>query len=587
MKLSGLFITLLNMSITASWAVLVIITVRALLKKAPKWIMCSLWALVAVRLLLPFSFESGISLVPSTETVPKTIVNSATPSINSGISAVDRVVNPVIVKAANLSSDPARGMQKIFGILSVVWVVGVAAMLIYALITYLRITVKTRASVEIESGVFICDNISDPFLFGIVRPRIYVPSKLDPNDRVYVIAHERAHLRRKDYLWKPLGFVLLAFHWFNPVMWAAYVLLCRDIEFACDEKVISKFGSEIKKQYSEALVNCSVSKRMVSACPVAFGETSIKVRIKNVLNYKKPTFWAIVACLVVSIVLTACFITDPRKVSASAGGFEKRKERTHEYTALVIKDATCTENGETSYICVRCGESYRAEVRARGHAYESEVTSEAVCNRGEITTYTCKKCGDTYEEEGKPAPDVHDYSVVETLKEATCLEAGENKVTCSRCGDYYTEPTEALGHALTVVERVDAGCMTSGYSNVVCSRCGYSYTEAYDALGHDFAPATCSLPETCTRCGETRGEALGHTHGGICEYCGALIKYEVNNDKLLETIQNSWNAYWEEYWEHNDSGWDPLNQNNRRYGWNDDFTEYYDASGRNIFELYP
>ncbi len=311
--MDAVFLKLLNMSITASWLCLAILLIRLLLKKAPKAISCALWALVGLRLLLPFSLESVLSLVPSTQTLPEDILISPAPTINSGIPVVNGVVNPVISQGlAPNPGDSVNPMQVITTVAGYVWLVGMAAMLVYMLVTYLRVRAKVAEAAKIEGNVYECDHIDTPFILGVIRPRIYLPSSMNEADRAFVIAHEKAHLRRLDHLWKPLGFLLLTVYWFNPLLWLGYILLCHDIELACDEKVIKSLGTDIKKQYSEALINCSVPRRAISACPLAFGEVGVKGRIKSVLNYKKPAFWIILVAVVALVVTGVCFLTDPK-----------------------------------------------------------------------------------------------------------------------------------------------------------------------------------------------------------------------------------------------------------------------------------
>ncbi len=313
--MDAVFLKLLNMSLTASWLCLAVLILRLLLKRAPKAISCALWALVGMRLLFPFSLESVLSLIPSAEPLPEDMLLSPTPTINSGIPVINEVVNPVI--SGSLAPTPGASvnpMQVITTVAGYIWVIGMIAMLVYMLVSYLRVKSKVAEAAKIESNVYECDHIDTPFILGVIRPRIYLPSSMNEADRAFVIAHEQAHLRRLDHLWKPLGFVLLTVYWFNPLLWLGYVLLCRDIELACDEKVIREFGADIKKQYSEALINCSVPRRAISACPLAFGEVGVKGRIKSVLNYKKPAFWIILVAVVALVVTGVCFLTDPKTV---------------------------------------------------------------------------------------------------------------------------------------------------------------------------------------------------------------------------------------------------------------------------------
>lgn len=312
--MEAIFLKLLNMSITASWLVLAVFVLRLLLKKAPRYISVILWAMVGVRLICPFSFESVLSLIPSAETVPQNIIYSNSPAIESGVPIINNTINQVITE--NLAPTPeasANPMQIIAFVATVVWILGVLVMIFYTVFSYLRIERKVREAVQYEGNVWLCDHVDTPFILGIVRPRIYLPSNISKQDMDYVIAHEKAHLKRRDHIWKPLGFMLLAVYWFNPALWFAYILLCKDIEFACDEKVLKQMGSDIKKHYSDALINCSVPRKMISACPLAFGEVGVKGRIKSVLNYKKPAFWIVIVAVITSIAVAVCFLTNPKK----------------------------------------------------------------------------------------------------------------------------------------------------------------------------------------------------------------------------------------------------------------------------------
>lgn len=318
--MEAVFLKLLNMSITAGWLVLAVILLRLVLKKAPKAMICILWGIVGLRLIFPVTIESVLSLVPSAETLPQDITHSAAPMINSGFSALNSLVNPVISEklapnaeiSAKLPS-AVSPMQMIAYIAAWVWLAGIAAMLIYTAVSYLRIRRAVREAIPADEKVYLCDRISTPFILGIIAPRIYLPSDISAEDAEFVIAHEKAHLCRLDHLWKPIGFLLLSVHWFNPLMWVAYILLCRDIETACDEKVIKELGSEVKKPYSSALLNCSVPRKAIAACPLAFGEVGVKSRIRSVLNYKKPAFWIIIIAAIACIATAVCFLTNPKE----------------------------------------------------------------------------------------------------------------------------------------------------------------------------------------------------------------------------------------------------------------------------------
>ena len=310
--MSNIFLKILNMSIAASWLILAVVLLRFLLKKAPKWIIILLWGIVALRLAVPFSFESALSLIPSAETFNAHNIQYGTPAISSGIPAVNNAVNPVL--GETFAPNPAGSVNPLYVwtfIVSVIWLIGIAAMLLYAVTSYVRVHRSVAERAPYEGNIFLCDHVKSPFILGLVRPKIYLPSSMDTTAMEPVIAHEKAHLARRDHWWKPLGFLILTVHWFNPLCWIAYVLLCRDIELACDEKVIRQMDLDGKKQYSAALLECSAGWRLVTVCPLAFGEVGVKERVKNVLNYKKPAFWLIVVAVVACGVVTVCFATNP------------------------------------------------------------------------------------------------------------------------------------------------------------------------------------------------------------------------------------------------------------------------------------
>ena len=314
--MNELFLKIINMSISASWLVLAVLILRFVLKKAPKWINVLLWGIVAIRLICPFSFESTLSLIPSAETIPLNIGMDTTPTINSGISAINNAVNPIISQ----SNTPMAGasvnlLQITIGIYEYIWIFGMIALALYTAISYWRLRRKVDTAVRYKDNIFQSENVSFPFVLGIIKPRIYLPFKMNGQYLEYVVAHEQAHICRKDHWWKPLGFLLLMIHWFNPLMWLAYVLLCRDIELACDERVIKELGNEQRGDYTQALVACSVNRRMIAACPLAFGEVSVKERVKSVMNYKKPAFWVIIISVIVCVGVAVCFLTNPKQDS--------------------------------------------------------------------------------------------------------------------------------------------------------------------------------------------------------------------------------------------------------------------------------
>lgn len=310
--MTELFLDIVNMSISAGWLVLAVLALRLILKKAPKWVNVLLWGIVAVRLICPFTIESALSLIPSTETISPEIMMDWTPEISTGIEPLDQVVNPVISTSfAPQGMASANPLQILIPVAANLWLLGVLILLIYTAISYLSLRHKLRTAVILRDNIFQCETVSSPFVLGILKPKIYLPYSMDGNNLNHVVAHEQAHIKRKDHWWKPLGFLLLTVYWFNPLMWLAYILLCRDIELACDEKVIAELGNEQRADYTQALVTCSVNRRMIAACPLAFGEVDVKERVKSVMNYKKPAFWIVVVAVIACVVVAVCFLTDP------------------------------------------------------------------------------------------------------------------------------------------------------------------------------------------------------------------------------------------------------------------------------------
>lgn len=348
--MEALFLKVVNMSIAAGWLVIAVMLLRLLLKKAPKSAAVLMWALVGIRLVCPFALESPLSLIPSTQTIPENFTTADTPAVQSGISAVNSAVNPAISSAlAPAAEESANPAQVIVFAACVIWVAGMAVMLLYVIISFLATQRKVRESIPYKENIRLCDQIGTPFIFGVFRPVIYLPSGIDRQDSIYVTAHEKAHLRRHDHWWKPLGFFLLAIHWFNPLVWAAYFLFCRNIEFACDEQVIKEMGPGVKKPYAHALINCSAPRSSLAACPLAFGEAGVKARIRSVLNYRKPGFWIVTAAAVVCVILAVCFLTSPPDKSPT--GDSASDQELSAYLETVILEHYRTDYSANYYCC--------------------------------------------------------------------------------------------------------------------------------------------------------------------------------------------------------------------------------------------
>lgn len=330
-----LFLELVKLSLIGSLFAFAVMLVRLLFRKAPKWIFCILWGVVALRLVVPISIESDLSLVPDRLATGQIITNVGSDYIgdvdiiyesNAGYSnAVEAGRQPiysndgyyVVTEKASLEAPKTVG-ETIYPVLSWVWLAGMLLMLAYTVLSYLVLKRKMEEATLLRDNIWQCEQADSPFVLGIIRPKIYLPYQISESDMANVIAHEQAHIRRKDHWWKPIGFLLLSVHWFNPVMWVAYILLCRDIEAACDEKVIKHMEKDEKRAYSTALLHCSVHRRRIAACPLAFGEVGAKERIKRVMNYKKPAFWIIFVALIICVVVAVCFLTNPKNSSSGA-----------------------------------------------------------------------------------------------------------------------------------------------------------------------------------------------------------------------------------------------------------------------------
>ena len=307
-----LFLKIINMSISASWLVMAVLILRLVLKKAPKWVNVLLWGIVAVRLICPFSFESALSLIPSAETFPEKAISGPSFDVQTGITPVDNRINDYLGdRYFEGVTVPANNGNHMMNILSIVWTIGILLLIAYTVISYWRLHREIDTAVRYKDNLFQSENVSSPFVLGLIKPRIYLPFSINGQDLEHVVAHEQAHIHRKDHWWKPLGFLLLTVHWFNPFVWLSYVLLCRDIELACDEKVIRELGNEQRADYTQALVACSINRRTIAACPLAFGEVGVKERVKSVMNYKKPAFGIVFLAAIACFGVAVCFLTNP------------------------------------------------------------------------------------------------------------------------------------------------------------------------------------------------------------------------------------------------------------------------------------
>ena len=316
--MDDVFLKLVNLSISASWLILAVLVLRVVLKKAPKWVMPLLWGVVALRLVCPFSIESALSLIPSAETIPSEIVTETREPVLYEQATLDIVTNPTLPSAAEVPVGVSRQQAQVdFNIYSVLWLAGMAALLVHALVSAGKLKRKLATAILLRDNIYESEFVDSPFVFGVVKPNIYLPMHMDEGTAAYVIAHECAHLARRDHWWKVLGYLVLALHWFNPLVWVAYILFCRDIELACDEKVVRGLDGAARADYSQALLSCAAPKRAVAACPLAFGEGNIKTRVKSALHYKKPAFWVAAAAVLAVVIVAVCFLTNPRSERGS------------------------------------------------------------------------------------------------------------------------------------------------------------------------------------------------------------------------------------------------------------------------------
>ncbi len=551
--MTEIFLKLLNMSLAAGWLVIAVVLIRPFLKKTPRWVSCLLWGIVGLRLIVPFFVESTFSLIPSAEVVPQDIATTQTPAIHSGIPAVNSAVNPLFTQ------NPVQHenvLPELLSVATVVWLIGVGILLIYSVVMYWKLRHQVRASVLLRDNIYVCDEVPSPFILGVFSPKIYIPSGMDETCLAHVLVHEKVHIQRKDHWWKPIGFALLTVYWYHPLLWLAYILLCRDIEQACDEKVISSMDTAGKKGYSEALVACSMHRRMIMACPVAFGEVGVKARIKGIVNYKKPGFWILIISVLVCVIIAVCFLTNPKTCD-------------HTYESKVRTKATCTEQGVMEYTCSRCQHCYTQPFTAIEHTYEFvKIEKTSTCTEEGLQLNRCTACGTeeriaiekiphTLEnatvmkepnctQEGEACGDctvcggqqvmaavatndVHVFTDI-VIKEATCTEKGEGVHVCALCE--YQEPCqyELKEHTYSNINILRAtSCTQDGEQECTCVVCGYYTKETVPAFGHSWTGATCQTAAICATCGAT-GSKSGHNYATaeVCEpssmFAGYVLK---------------------------------------------------------------
>ncbi len=312
--MSRVFLTVLNMSLTASYAALAVIASRFFLNKAPKIFSYALWIVVLFRLLCPFTLESHISLMPSyTDSIPENI-GFENPAADTGDSIIDNTVN----NTAQISLPPpnpstnVKHMDIIIEIGAYVWIAGIIILSIYGVASYFKLKTTLTTATFVNNNIFETDKISTPFVLGIIRPKIFIPVNISENELDYIVKHEQTHIKRYDYIIKLIAFTALMIHWFNPLMWISYFLMSKDMEMSCDESVMKSTNEDIRLDYSNTLLALSV-KQSRSLIPLAFGESNAKSRIKNILNYKKTPFWILAASVVIVLIIIISLVTNPIK----------------------------------------------------------------------------------------------------------------------------------------------------------------------------------------------------------------------------------------------------------------------------------
>ena len=418
-----LFITIVNNGLVASWIILAVIVLRKLLNRIPKWVNCLLWGLVAIRLAIPFSIESIFSLIPSAKPVPADIEYAKIPKIDSGMHAVNMVINPVLENHFAVKEIASvNPIQVIIFISSYIWMIGVIGLLIYAFVSFIMLKRQVKNAQAIDKGIFRSGTIDSPFILGFVKPSIYIPDYLDDEAYICVTEHEKAHIKRGDFIWKPFGFWILSVYWFNPLCWFAYIMLCKDIEYACDEKVTKDKDKNWKATYCQVLLDCSSKRKMIAACPVAFGEVSVKDRIKFVIRYKKPTLGMIVLAFVACIVVGICFLTNPKTTEISDDIIDAGSDIALEEIAEKESDTThLTEQAENEEILG--GGSYSSR-----NSDKTEQTTEQAADFAPTDIYSVNQIdviltnGDTHTVVDKSVLEKVEgmLSGAEEIKEAGC-----------------------------------------------------------------------------------------------------------------------------------------------------------------------
>lgn len=517
----------LQSGLFGSVIIVIILLLRLCLKQAPRKYLCILWLFAALRLLLPYHLESQLSLQPRYDNFE--IVGTVTEQAETPQAAPQQ---PSMAPDTDVSMppEPAQDLSAssfdVVQMLSVLWAGIGGLLLLYTLISYGYLKFKVRDAVKYRSGIMESDRIQGAFLLGYFKPTIYLPVELSAHDRKFIIAHERAHISRGDNWWKLVGFLCACVHWYNPLVWWSYCLLCRDIEVACDEYVVQNMSLDQRKAYSFALLNCGKRLSRFMACPVAFGEVSLKQRIKNVLSYRRPALWVSGIAIVLVIFVAVCFLTTPVTADQESADGASLSEPEPQATVnhifddgVITVEASCSAPGVRSYTCTICGEVRTEPIAAVSHVYDEGVeTRDPNCANPGTLIYTCKNCGDIKTEEIGTLE--HTFGEKTITKEASCKDAGEISVTCTLCGFQKVIETIPKTNDHNYQNQVirSPSCVDPGKGENICSVCGDRVACEYDLTDHAYGDAVIVREATCSQKGERAYR---------CDVCGASYTEEI------------------------------------------------------------
>lgn len=481
------------MSIATSWLIVVVCLLRFLFKKMPKWIRIILWGIVFVRLICPFSIESAFSLIPNGQTIPMNIEIDATPSIDSGMDAINQMINPMI--SNTFTPDPlssANPLQIWIYFFSILWITGIIILLVYTLWSTFHLFHKIQTAILLKDNIYQSEYVQTPFVFGILHPKIYIPFSFENE---YVIAHEQAHIQRKDNIIKPIGFLILILHWMNPFVWLAYHLFCKDIEFACDEKVISNLSNIQRSEYSQALVSCSVEQK-TGVCPLAFKEGNVKSRVKSILYYKKPTLWIFIVSFLICSITFLCFLTNPKKEN-----YELKIQNHKESYVYANEEIVPTRNQIEVSSEIYCGET---EICIKDMESNTIVDSKILTPSQSI--YFKVKKGNTYQIGAK-------------------VNADENQVTSIKVNHVNVQITDSIPY-------IGDAPSVSQIAHILPLPEGYTY--AYMELQTDIEPYEWIVYVNGN--GEKDFEKCSDLAFEKIDNCGIFTIKDAQNNEVLYTI---------------------------------------------------